>query len=140
MKAVFKCDFCDETFENEIETVEHEKKCSRNPENKITDCTITRLSMILYELNEIIGAVISDLRGKQIDLLIEENERADSENCPFTIYQNKGRTNFILKEAVRSKHDRKGLKTTRYDDVLKHYPELYEAFKKTLERKAWNEI
>ena len=69
MKAVFKCDFCDETFDNEIEAVEHEKKCSRNPENKITDCTITRLSMILHKLNEIIGAVISDLRDDQIDLL-----------------------------------------------------------------------
>ena len=139
MKAVFKCDFCEETFENEIEAVEHEEKCGRNPENKITDCTITRLSMILYDLNEIIGAVISDFGDERIDFLIEETGRADRCNCPFTVYQYKDRADFIFREAVRSKNGRKGLKTTRYDDVLKRYPELYEAFKKTLERKAYNE-
>lgn len=139
MKTVFKCDFCEKTFENEIEAVEHEKECGKNPENKITDCTITRLSMILYELNRIVGAVISDVRSEQIDFLIEENERADKFNCQFTVYQNKGKAAFIFKEALHSKDDRKGLKTTQYDDVLKHYPELYEAFKKTLERKAYNE-
>ena len=139
MKAVFKCDFCEETFGNEIEAVEHEKKCGRNPKNKITDCTITRLSMILYELNCIIGAVISDVRSEQIDFLIEENERADKNNCQFTVYQSKGKADYIFRNALRSKNDRKGLRTTQYDDVLKNYPELYDAFKKTLERKAYNE-
>ena len=139
MQAVFKCDFCEKTFENELETVKHEKECGKNPENKITDCTITRLSMILYELNRIIGAVISDVRSEQIEYLIEENERADENNCQFTVYKSKGKADFIFKDALHSKNDRKGLRTTQYDDVLKNYPELYDAFKKTLELKAYNE-
>lgn len=139
MKKVYKCDFCEKTFSTESGAVEYEKKCSKNPQNKITDCTITRLAMILHHLYEIIGAAISDIRENDIAFLLEETERADDCNCPFTVKEKQNMILYLLRGCRDIKSKRIGLNTTKYDDIIKDYPELYLAFKATLERKAYNE-
>lgn len=139
MRQVYKCDFCDATFDCVEEALLHEKMCSHNPKNKITDKTATRLAMLVYELPDIVATALVRLCEEKIPFLEQEFERADQNNCPFTIYQMQPRIKPILKEAKELKRKLEGLQTNNYEYVLKHYPEIIGAIEVTLNRPAWNE-
>ena len=139
MKKVYKCDFCESTFDCAEEALLHEKICSHNPENEITDKTAKRLATLMYALSSIVATALTRLCEEKIPFLEQEFERADENNCPFTIYQLQRRILPILKEAETIKRKREGLKTTEYEDILKQYPELVGAIEQTLNRPAWNE-
>lgn len=139
MKRVYKCEFCDTTFDCEEEALRHEKICGRNPENKITDKTVTRFAMILYEWQAIMATALVRLCEEKIPFLEQEFERAEDNNCAFMIYENKRFALPILKKAECLKRKREGLKTTAYEDILKRYPEIVGAIEQTLHRRAWNE-
>ena len=139
MKQVYKCDFCTECFSSEQEAKQHEEKCPCNPKNKIEDKTVFRLAMILYQFTDILATALINHDEEKITFVLGEFERADENNCPFTVNQYKGRALCVLKVAQDIKRKREGLKTTQYEDVLKQYPELVSAIEQTLNRPAWNE-
>lgn len=139
MKKVYKCDFCNATFDCKEEALRHEKICSHNPENKITDATATRLAMLMYEFPSIVATALVRLCEEKILFLKQEFERADENNCPFTIYQMQRRILPILREAEGIKRNLEGLRYTDYEYTLQHYPEIIGAIEQTLHRKAWNE-
>lgn len=140
MKQVYKCDFCDATFDCEEEALRHEKICSCNPENEITDKTANRLAMVLYELSSIVATALTRLCEEKIPFLKQEFERADQNNCSFIVYQTQRRILPILTEAEGIKRKRDGLRTTDYEDILNRYPEIVGAIEQTLNRRAWNEL
>ena len=139
MKQVYKCDFCNATFDCVEEALRHEKTCSHNPKNKITDKTATRLAMLNYEFPSIVATALIRLCEEKIPFLDEEFNRADQNNCPFTIYQEQRRILWILSVAKDIKRKIEGLRTTNYEEILKHYPEIVGAIEATLNRPAWNE-
>ena len=139
MKLVYKCDFCNECFSSEQVAKQHEEKCSCNPKNKIEDKTVFRLAMLLYEFTEILATAMTIHNEDKILFVLGEFERADDNNCPFMIHREKGRALYVLRTAQDIKRKREGLKTTKYDDISKRYPELVSAIEKTLNRPAWNE-
>lgn len=138
MRQTWQCDYCNKTFPTKEETVEHEKICGKNPENKITDPTIFRLSMILDELPWVIATALYELRD-DLPFLICEVERAGTNNCPYTIYDHKCRMIDCLQKAQGIANSRRPLKTTKLQDIEKHYPELLTAILDTLKRPAFNE-
>lgn len=139
MKQVYKCDFCNSTFDCEEKALRHEKICPCNPENKITDKTATRLAMMMYEFPKIVATALTRLCEEKIPFLKCEFERATENNCPFTIYQMQRKILPILTESETIKRSRKPLRTTAYEDILKEYPEIVGAIEATLNRPAWNE-
>lgn len=139
MKQVYKCDFCNATFDCVEEVLQHEKTCSHNPKNKITDKTVTRLAMLNYEFPSIVATALIRLCEEKILFLEDEFNRADQNNCPFTIYQEQRRILWILSVAKDIKRKSEGLRTTKYEEILKHYPEIVGAIEVTLNRPAWNE-
>lgn len=139
VKQVYKCDFCMECFSSEQEAKQHEEKCPCNPKNKIEDKTVFRLAMILYEFTDILATALTNHDEEKIPFVLGEFERADENNCPFMIHQEKGRALYALRRAKDIKRKREGLRTTKYEDVLKQYPELVNAIEQTLNRPAWNE-
>lgn len=139
MKQVYKCDFCNECFSSEQEAKQHEEKCTCNPKNKIEDETVFRLAMILYEFTDILATVMVKHNEEKIPFILSEFERAGENNCPFMVNQYKGRALYALNVAKDIKRKREGLKTTKYEDILKQYPELVNAIEQTLSRPAWNE-
>lgn len=139
MKQVYKCDFCYLTFDCEGKALQHEKICSCNPENKITDKTACRLAMLNYEFPSIVATALTRLCEEKISFLEKEFNRADKNNCPFTIYQEQRRILWILSVSKDIKRKIEGLRTTKYEEILKHYPEIVGAIEVTLNRPAWNE-
>ena len=139
MKQVYKCDFCAECFSSEQEAMQHEEKCSCNPKNKIEDKTVFRLAMILYQFTDILATALTNHNEEKIPFIFSEFERADENNCPFMIHQEQARALYALRSAETIKRKREGLKTTKYEDILKNYPELVNAIEQTLNRPAWNE-
>lgn len=139
MKQVYKCDYCDEVFPSEAEAEKHEKQCGYNPKNKINDKLVFRLSMIYETIPKIIACSLCEVAEDELDWLYSEAERATETNCPFMINQHKGKMLWVLRAAkdVKEKHD--GRNSSTYKDILKEYPELFEAVVATLKRKAWNE-
>ena len=127
MRQTWQCDYCNKTFPTKEEAIEHEKRCGKNPENKITDPTIFRLSMILDGLRD------------DLPFLICEVERAGTNNCPYMIYEQRYRMIDCLQKAQGIASRRKTLKTTKLQDIEKHYPELLTAILDTLKRPAFNE-
>lgn len=138
MRQTWQCDYCGEVFLTKEEAAEHEKNCGRNPENKITDPTIFRLAMILDRLPSIIAAALYELRD-DLPHLICEAERAGTNNCPYMIYEQRYRMIDCLQKAQGIASRRKTLKTTKLQDIEKHYPELLTAILDTLKRPAFNE-
>lgn len=139
MKQVYKCEFCYEIFDCAEEALQHEKVCSHNPANEITDKTAKRLAMLMYEFRSIVATALVRLCEEKIPFLGEEFNRADQNNCPFTLCQMRPRILPILSEAEDIKRKREGLRTTAYEDILKRYPEIVGAIEQTLNRPAWNE-
>lgn len=139
MKQVYKCDFCTECFSSEQEAKQHEEKCPCNPKNKIEDKTVFRLAMVLYQFTDILATALTNHDEEKIPFILGEFERADENNCPFMVHQEKGRALYALRHAKDIKRKREGLKTTKYEDILKQYPELVSAIEQTLNRPAWNE-
>ncbi len=119
MRQTWQCDYCGEVFLTKEEVVEHEKRCGKNPENKITDPTIFRLSMILDGLPWVIATALYELRD-DLPFLIREVERAGKDNCPHTIYEHKNQMIYCLQKAQHFfwwiLHD--------WEDFKKTYPEL----------------
>ena len=76
MKRVYKCDFCDNIFESESEAEIHEKRCGHNPNNKINDKVVFRLSMIYDSLRKIIAGALYDVANDELDFLYTETEIA----------------------------------------------------------------
>ena len=138
MRQTWQCDYCGEVFLTKEEAAEHEKNCGRNPGNKITDPTIFRLAMILDGLPSIIAAALYELRD-DLPHLICEAERAGTNNCPYMIYEQRYRIIECLQKAQGIASRRKTLKTTKLQDIEKHYPELLTAILDTLKRPAFNE-
>lgn len=139
MRQVYKCDFCEEFFSNEIQVKEHEEHCGRNPKNKINSKVLFRLSMIYETLPKIIACALHEVASPELDYLLAEVERASDTNCIYTIKQHQNRmlTNLSIAKSVEKKHC--GRNSSTYKDVLKEYPEIFHAIVKTLQRKAWNE-
>lgn len=138
MRQTWQCDYCGEVFLTKEEAAEHEKNCGRNPENKITDPTIFWLSMILDELPRVAAIALYGLRD-DLPFLIREVERAGKDNCPHTIYEHRHMMINCLQKAQEIANSRKQLKTTKLQDIEKHYPELLTAILDTLKRSAFNE-
>ncbi len=138
MRQTWQCDYCGEVFLTKEEAAKHEKNCGRNPENKITDLTIFRLAMILDGLPSIIAAALYELQD-DLPHLICEVERAGTNNCPYMIYEQRYRIIECLQKAQGIASRRKTLKTTKLQDIEKHYPELLTAILDTLKRPAFNE-
>lgn len=138
MRQTWQCDYCNKTFPTKEEAVEHEKICGKNPENKITDPTIFWLSMILDELPWVIATALYELRD-DLTFLICEVERAGTNNCPYMIYDHKYRMIDCLQKAQGIANSRMPLKTTKLQDIEKHYPELLAAILDTLKRPAFDE-
>lgn len=74
-----------------------------------------------------------------LPFLICEVERAGTNNCPYTIYDHKCRMIDCLQKAQGIANSRRPLKTTKLQDIEKHYPELLTAILDTLKRPAFNE-
>ena len=72
MKQVYKCDFCDNIFESEAEAEIHEKRCGHNPNNKINDKLVFRLSMIYESLPKIIACALYEVAKNELDFLYKE--------------------------------------------------------------------
>ena len=139
MKQVYKCDFCNEVFSSETEAEAHEKQCGYNPTNKLNDKLTFRLSMIYETLSKIIACALCEVAEDELDFLYSETNRASETNCPFTIYQHKGKMLWVLSEAKTVKRKHNGRNSSTYKDILKEYPEIFNAVVNTLKRKAWNE-
>ena len=139
MKRVYKCDFCDEVFSSEAEAETHENQCGYNPKNKINDKFVFRLSMIYEALSNIIACALCEVAQDELNWLYSETDRATETNCPFMINRHKQKMLWVLKDAqtVKRKHD--GRNSSTYNDVIKEYPEIFNAVVDTLKRKAWNE-
>lgn len=73
MKQVYKCEFCYETFDCAEEALQHEKICSHNPENEITDKTATRLAMLMYEFPRIVATALARLCEEKIPFLRQQS-------------------------------------------------------------------
>ena len=95
--------------------------------------------MILYEFTDILATAMVNHNEEKIPFILSEFERAGENNCPFMVNQYKGRALYALKISQDIKRKREGLKTTKYEDILKQYPELVSAIEQTLNRPAWNE-
>lgn len=139
MKQVYKCDFCEETFSNEIEAKIHEEHCGYNPKNKIYNSLIFRLSMIYGTLPSIIACALYEVANGELDYLYSEAERAGTANCFYAIYESKGKLLLAINKAKSVADEHKGRNSSTYKDIMKEYPEIFEAIVKTLRRKAWNE-
>lgn len=139
MKQVYQCDYCDEVFSSEAESISHEDKCGRNPKNKITDRTVFRLSMIFDSLPTIIACALHEVAADELDYLYKEVERANSCNCPFMIKQEQSKMLWALQAAMDVKRKHKGRNSCTYKDVERENPELLKAVIDTLNRRAWNE-
>ena len=111
----------------------------KNPKNKIEDKTVFRLAMLLYKFTDILATALTNHNEEKISFVLGEFERADENNCPIMVHKEKGRALYALRHAQYIKRKREGLKTTKYEDVLKQYPELVNAIEQTLNRPAWNE-
>lgn len=131
MEIVWKCDFCNETFPTRDQAEMHEMKGGSNPQNKVTDKIILRLADVLYDLPDIIAAALVR-QNSNIEYLLAEVKRAGTRNCPFMVYKKKDAIISALYSAETIADSRKGLRTTKEQDIEKDYPELLEAFLKTL--------
>lgn len=139
MKQVYKCDFCNKTFETKADAEMHEERCGHNPNNKINNKLVFRLSMIYETLPRIIACALYEVANDELDFLYAETERADETNCPYTIKKNKNSMLYVLSSAETVKNKHTGRNSSTYKDVIKEYPELFQAMVDTLRRKAWNE-
>lgn len=123
MKQVYKCDFCNEVFLSETEAEAHEKQCGYNPDNKIKDKLVFRLSMIYETLSKIIACSLCEVAEDELDFLYSETNRASETNCPSTIYQHKGKMLWVLSEAKTVKRKHNGRNSSTYKDILKELKE-----------------
>lgn len=139
MVQVYKCDFCDNFFQNETEAKTHEERCGHNPKNRINNSLIFRLSMIYESLPQIIACALHEVASTELEYLYSETERADDANCFYAIKQNKGRILYALSSAEKVKTQHAGRNSNTYKDVIRENPEIFTAMVKTLQRKAWNE-
>lgn len=139
MRQVYKCDFCEDLFENETQAKEHEEHCGRNPKNKIESVVLFRLAMIYESFSRITACALHEVAASELEYLWKETHRASDTNCFYAIKRHQHRMLNNLDDAVRVKNKHQGRNSSTYKDVLKEYPEIYEAIVKTLQRKAWNE-
>lgn len=139
MKRGYKCDFCKEFFSNETQAKEHEEHCDRNPKNKINSKVLFRLAMVYGTLPKIIACAVYEVAESELDYLLAESERASNTNCFYLIKQHQHRllNDLVVARSVKNKHE--GRNSSTYKDVLREYPEIFDAIVKTLQRKAWNE-
>jgi len=139
MKKVYKCDFCEDFFSSEEEAEKHEKQCGYNPQNAIKSKLVFRLSMIYETMPRIFASALCEAAESELDFLYSEAKRATETNCAFTIYQHKNKILRDLKEANTIKRKHEGRNSSTYKDVVREYPEIFNAIVETLKRKAWNE-
>lgn len=138
MRQTWQCDYCNKTFPTKEEAVDHEKRCDKSLENKITDPTIFWLSMILDELPWVIATALYELRD-DLPFLICEVERAGKDNCPHTIYEHKYRMIDCLQKAQEIADSSNKFKTIKLRNAEKYFPGLLTAIIDTLKRPAFNE-
>lgn len=139
MKRVYKCDFCNEVFSNETEARMHEERCGYNPQNRVNNSVLFRLSMIYESFPKIVACALHEVAGTELDYLYSEAKRASDTNCFFALKQNQGRILSVLAYAGKVKEKYIGSNSNTYKDVMEEYPEIFTAIVKTLQRKAWNE-
>lgn len=139
MKKGYVCDYCEKFFELEEDAKEHEKNCTKNPINKVNDKTLHRMAMLMKDFEKTLSCALSDKDTDYLEFLVSEIERTGQDNCFYLLYDYKYRIAAILREAMNCKCKRKQLKTTKYEDCQKEYPELLKAISKILERPAHNE-
>ena len=90
MKQVYQCEYCDEILENSIEMSKHEKECGSNPINEINDEIVIKLSRIYEHFKDgLIYVLLEDFDEKTINFYENEFERATSDNCPASVFENK---------------------------------------------------
>lgn len=90
MKQVYQCEYCNETLENSIEMDKHEKECGSNPKNKISDKVVIKLSRIYEHFKDgLIYVLLEDFDEEIISFYENEFERATSNNCPASVFENK---------------------------------------------------
>ena len=133
MRQTWQCDYCGEVFLTKEEAAEHEKNCGRNPENKITDPTIFRLSMILNELPWVIATALYELRD-DLPFLICEVKRAGTNNCPYMIYEYKYRMIDCLQKAQAIADSSNQSKAIKLRNAEKYFPGLLAAIIDTLKQ------
>ena len=90
MKQVYQCEYCDEILENSIEMKKHEGECGSNPKNKINDEIVIKLSRIFEHFKDGLAYVLlEDFDEKTMEFYENEFERASSNNCPASVFENK---------------------------------------------------
>lgn len=133
MRQTWQCDYCNKTFPTKEEAVEHEKRCGKKPENKITDPTIFWLSMVLDELPRVVAIALYELRD-DLPFLIREVERAGKDNCPHTIYEHKYRMIDCLQKAQEIADISNKSKAIKLRNAEKYFPGLLAAIIDTLKQ------
>ena len=139
MKKGYVCDYCGKFFDSADNANEHEKVCTKNPENKVNDNTLHRVSMIMSYFEKALSCALSDKETEYLEFLVSEIERTGKDNCFYLLYDYKHKIAAILRDAMNCKCKRAQLKTTKYEECEKKYPEMLDAIKRTLERPAYNE-
>lgn len=127
MKQVYQCEYCDEILENRDEMSKHEKKCGRNPKNRIDNETVIKLSRIYGHFTDsLIYVILNDFSEEKIKFYDNEFERATNNNCPASIYENKRKIHnvFVSVDYFRRNETNYFNKITKRDN-----PELIEAIR-----------
>ena len=120
------------------EAVEHEKRCGKKPENKITDPTIFWLSMILDELPRVAAIALYGLRD-DLPFLICEVERAGTNNYPYMIYEYRYQMIDCLQKAQEIADSSNQSKAIKLRNTEKYFPGLLAAIIDTLKQAQLNE-
>lgn len=127
MKQVYKCEFCDEIIEDEGEMNKHEIKCGSNPKNKIKDEIVIKLSRAYKHFKDsLVYVLLNDFKKEKIEFYEREFERASTNNCPASVYENKKELKDIF---IDVKHFRYN-ETKYFTDMTKRdNPEFIEAIR-----------
>lgn len=127
MKQVYQCEYCDETSISRNEMIKHEKYCERNPENKINNEIVLKLSRIKDDfIDSLIYVLLNDYKEKDIKFYSDEFKRATDRNCPASIYENKNMMYSIFSKVVYFRKNE-----TRYfnERIKKDNSELIKAIR-----------
>lgn len=89
MRTVYKCEYCETYTKQKTVMKNHEEKCGYNPQNKITDELVLKLSRINEDFIDSLIYVLTEDFNNDLDHFNEEFERATTRNCPASIYENK---------------------------------------------------
>ena len=130
MKQVYKCEFCEEISEDKETILKHEKECGSNPKNKITNEMVLKLSRIYEHFEDsLIYVLLQDYTKKDIDFYIDEFDRAQNNNCPASIFENKRELDNILRRRIQIDRECR----TWFENLTKRdNPELISAIRSYL--------